>query len=108
MSHADAFGYCCIVSAAITIGKANPMLACVCQVEPVQWSADHSRTVLSSAIVSPNTLCSPPMIEAARLAVQGGYEGTMHRQALQVLDGSLCQYHCLIWKHAVKFEMLAL
>ncbi|KAL3137366.1 regulation of vesicle fusion [Trebouxia sp. C0010 RCD-2024] len=48
------------------------------KVEPVQWSADHTRTVLSSAIASPNTLCSPPMIEAARLAVQGGYEGTMH------------------------------
>ena len=55
------------------------MFACVCQVEPVQWSADHTRTVLSSAIASPNTLCSPPMIEAARLAVQEGYEGTMHR-----------------------------
>lgn len=60
-----------------------PMLPAACQVEPVQWSADHTRTVLSSAIASPNTLCSPPMIEAARLAVKGGYEGTMHRYALQ-------------------------
>lgn len=62
----------------ITIVVAQCLLA-VCQVEPVQWSADHTRTVLSSAIASPNTLCSPPMIEAARLAVKGGYEGTMHR-----------------------------
>ncbi len=55
------------------------MLLCVTQVEPVQWSADHTRVVLSSAITSPTPLCTPPMIEAARLAVQEGYEGTMHR-----------------------------
>lgn len=55
------------------------LLLCVTQVEPVQWSADHTRVVLSSAITSPTPLCTPPMIEAARLAVQEGYEGTMHR-----------------------------
>ena len=49
------------------------------QVEPVQWSVDHTRVVLTSAISSPTPLCTLPMIEAARLAVQEGYEGTMHR-----------------------------
>lgn len=51
------------------------------KVQPVQWDAAHTRLVLSSAISSPSPLCSPPMIEAARLAVQEGYEGTMHRRA---------------------------
>ncbi|KAA6417907.1 MAG: GTPase activator NB4S EVI5 [Trebouxia sp. A1-2] len=56
------------------------------KVEPVQWSADHTRVVLSSAITSPTPLCTPPMIEAARLAVQEGYEGTMHRRNSSVSE----------------------
>ena len=52
----------------------------------MQWSVDHTRVVLSSAISSPTPLCTPPMIEAARLAVQEGYEGTMHRYCLTAHD----------------------